>query len=108
VHTLILSTLSIALALGGAALTISPRTTRRRYQAGRQAALAAVPERARRRLWVPVPGEHCRYRLTVVIGQADGRLRVISAPVTIARLGPVAAPGGTVFTPPYPWPRWTT
>jgi KaiC/GvpD/RAD55 family RecA-like ATPase len=44
------------------------------------------PERGSGGLSVPVPGgRRRRYRLVILIGQSDGRLSVIRAPVTIER-----------------------
>lgn len=71
--------------------TTGSRTTRRRYQAARHEVVAAVPDDAISRICVPVPGTRSRYRLVVVIGQSDGRLRIISAPVTIALPGATTA-----------------
>jgi hypothetical protein len=70
---------------GRARATVAYRTTKPRYQAGKQATVAAVPGGALSRLSVPVPDTHRRYRLEIMIGQPDRRLQVISAPVTIAR-----------------------
>jgi hypothetical protein len=43
-----------------------------------------------------------------VIGQADGRLRVIGAPVTIEWPGAITAAGGTMRPLLFPWPRRMT
>jgi hypothetical protein len=59
------------------------RTARRCYHASRQTVVAAVPDGEISRLWVSVPGARRRYRLVAVIGQPDGRLCVISTPVTV-------------------------
>jgi hypothetical protein len=85
--------------------TVVYRTTRPRYQAGQQALVAAVPEGQIDRLSVPVAnsGTRRRHRLVITIGQPDGRLQVVSAPVTIApSSGSVARPG-TRFPIPFPW-----
>lgn len=70
----------------GRRITIADRTTRPRYLASAQAAVAAVPGGETDRLSVPVPGARAgrRWRLVVMIGQPDCRLQVISAPVAIA------------------------
>jgi hypothetical protein len=67
-----------------------------------------VPAEAISRLWVPVPGNRPRYRLVAVIGQADGRLRVIGAPVTIEWPGAITAAGDTMRPLLFPWPRRMT
>jgi hypothetical protein len=59
------------------------RTSRRRYQPTRQAAIAAFSAGAIGELSVPVPDSR-RYRLVIVIGQQDGRLCVHSAPLRVA------------------------
>ena len=82
------------------------RTARRRYHASRQTVVAAVPDGAVNRLSVPVPGRGSRYRLVAVIGQPDGRLCVISAPVRIPwPSGPIASQV-SVRPALFPWQRW--
>jgi hypothetical protein len=82
------------------------RTTRRCYHAGRHAVVAAVRDGAISRLSVPVPGARRRYRLVAVIGQPDGRLCVISAPVTIPWPDVAFAAQVTMRQALFPWQRW--
>jgi hypothetical protein len=82
------------------------RTARRCYHASRQTAVAAVPDRAISRLWVPVPGPRRRYRLVAVIGQPDGRLCVVSTPVTIPWPDVAVATQVTTRQAVFPWQRW--
>lgn len=67
-------------------ITVAERTTRPRYLASAQAAVAAVPGGETDRLSVPVPRARARrrWRLVIMIGQPDYRLQVISAPVAVA------------------------
>jgi hypothetical protein len=100
----------------GMRATVPSRTTRRRYRADRQVTVGAVPPRSIGRLTTPVPVRPCR--LAVVIGQPDGRLRVVNVPVAVRRdtrrqraaarqRGVRGGPGAT--TPPssfsFLWPR---
>jgi hypothetical protein len=94
----------------GTRTTVPFRTTRRRYRADRQTAVGAVPPRSVTRLSVLIPIRRCG--LAAVIGQPDGRLRVISMPVNHRRLtvrqdGAHGGPGTTAPPPPFPflWPR---
>jgi hypothetical protein len=34
---------------------------------------------------VPVPSDHPRYCIVIMLGQSDGRLQVIKAPVSVER-----------------------
>jgi hypothetical protein len=65
---------------------VASRTTRRRYRADRQATIGVVAARSVTRLSMLIP-VHRRCRVAVAIGQPDGRLRVISVPVS-HRTGP--------------------
>jgi hypothetical protein len=82
------------------------RTSRRCYHASRQTAVAAVPDGTISRLWVPVPGSRRRYRLVAVIGQPDGRLCVVSTPVTIPWPDVAFATQLTARQALFPWQRW--
>ena len=82
------------------------RTARRCYHASRQTVVAAVPGGQISRLSVPVPGAGRRYRLVAVIGQPDGRLCVISTPVTIPWPGAVSATQLTTRQAVFSWQRW--
>jgi hypothetical protein len=68
---------------GRSRTSVARRTSRRRYQPSRQAVISAVPEGAVGRLSIPVPDGRARrrHRLVLLIGQADGRLSVVSTPV---------------------------
>jgi hypothetical protein len=81
--------------------TVPRRTSRPRYQPTSQTAVAAVSPGTTGGLSVPVRDSR-RYRLVVIIGQADGRLCVTSSPFRVIRLGG-AAPAGS-GTPPLPLP----
>lgn len=87
---------------GSRTRTTTPyRTTRRRYRAGEQATVAAVPPRSVSRLSVHVAaGRRCR--VVVVAGQPDGRLQVISVPVSGKPTA--SASSGTGLLRP-PWTR---
>jgi hypothetical protein len=85
----------------GMRATVPSRTTRRRYRADQQVTVGAVPPRSISRLSALIPARPCH--LAVVIGQPDGRLRVVSVPVTVRRhpvrqRGTRGGPGTT--TPP--------
>jgi len=69
-------------------ITVDGRTTRPRYLASAQAAVAAVPGGETGRLSVPITCAR-RCRLVIMIGQSDGRLQVISAPVAVAPRSPL-------------------
>ena len=70
---------------GRSRTSVAQRTSGRRYQPSRQAAVAAVPEGEVGRLSVLVPDGRAwrRYRVVLLIGQPDGRLSVISTSVCI-------------------------
>jgi hypothetical protein len=70
---------------GRSRTSVARRTSGRRYQPSRQAAVAAVPAGEAGQLSVLVPDGRARrrYRLVLMIGQPDGRLSVISTPVCI-------------------------
>ena len=65
----------------GIRTTVPSRTTQRRYRADRQDTIGVVPPQSVSRLSMLIPAQ-LRCRVAVVIGQADGRLRVISVPVS--------------------------
>jgi hypothetical protein len=65
----------------GMRTTVSSLTTQRRYRADRQDTIGVVPARSVSRLSMLIP-VRLRCRVAVVIGQADGRLRVVSVPVS--------------------------
>jgi hypothetical protein len=69
----------------GPRTTVPYRTNRRRYRADRQAAVGVVPPESASRLLVLLPTGR-RYRLAVIVERSDGRLRVISVPVTVDRV----------------------
>lgn len=64
---------------------VPSRTTRRRYRADRQATVGIVPPGMLSQMSLFVPARRL-CRLAIVIGQPDGRLRVISVPVIVRRL----------------------
>jgi hypothetical protein len=70
---------------GDLTVRVPRRTARRRYLAGAQDTVGAVPARGQAGFRLTArgagPGARRRYRLTAVVGQAGGRLRVISVPV---------------------------
>jgi len=86
--------------------TAARRTSRPRYHASRHAVVAAVPDGAITRLSVPVPAHRRRYRLVAVIGQLDGRLCVVSVPVTIPWSDLAAVSYVTTRQQLFPWQRW--
>jgi len=69
----------------GLTVRVPRRTARRRYLAGAQDTVGVVPAggQAEFRMAAPAPLARTgrRYRLTAVVGQAGGRLRVIGVPV---------------------------
>jgi hypothetical protein len=92
---------------GGRTRTAAARRTgRRRYHASRHTVVAAVPGGAISRLSIPVPDRRRRYRLVAVIGQLDGRLCVVSVPVTIPWPSVAVVPHATARQQPFPWQRW--
>lgn len=66
-------------------MTVARRTARPHYQPDRQTTVAVVPAESVSLVAVPVPSDHPRYRLAIMLGQSDGRLHVIKAPVTVER-----------------------
>jgi hypothetical protein len=78
---------------GGLTVRVPRRTARRKYLAGAQDTVGVVPARGQARFRLTArgggPAVRRRYRLTAVVGQAGGRLRVISVPVV--RQGPAEA-----------------
>jgi hypothetical protein len=84
----VLAGLSLRRALlpgGWKTVSVARRTTRPHYQPDRQATVAVVPPESVSLVSVLVPSDHPRYRLAIMLGQSDGRLHVIRAPVTIER-----------------------
>jgi hypothetical protein len=67
---------------GTLAVRVPWRTAGRRYLAGEQDTVGVVPPREQAVFQVPVRAAGRRYRLTAVIGQSGGRLRVLTVPVT--------------------------
>ena len=65
----------------GGRVTVPRRTARRGLRAGRHATVGVVPADGTVRFRVPVEAPGRRYWLTVVAGQAAGRLRVHQIPV---------------------------
>jgi hypothetical protein len=74
---------------GGMTVTVPRWTASRRYRAGSHATVGVVPVDAATQFIVPVPAGSGRYLLTVVVGQAGGRLRVYRL-----SLGPAVARSG--------------
>jgi hypothetical protein len=70
--------------LAGMAVSVPRRTGRRRFRPGSLAVVGVVGAGAEASFAVPVPSRAGRYRLTAVIGQAGGRLRVFRTPVSPA------------------------
>jgi hypothetical protein len=69
---------------GGLTVRVPRRTARRKYLAGQQDTVGVVPARGQAGFRLEArggPAARRRYRLTAVVGQAGGRLRVISVPV---------------------------
>jgi len=66
----------------GGTVRVPRRTARRRFRAPRHEVVGVVPAGAQARFAVPGGAAARRYLLTVVIGQAGGRLRVFRLPVT--------------------------
>ncbi len=73
---------------GGLAVSVPARTTRASLRPGRQDVLGVAEAGARARWSVPAPRPGRRCRLTVVAGQAGGRLRVIRLPVPATPAAP--------------------
>jgi hypothetical protein len=76
----------------GMTVSVPRRTGRRRFRPGSQAVVGVIEAGAAASFGVPVPARARRYRLTAVIGQASGRLRVFRVPVSpeSAAAGPPA------------------
>jgi hypothetical protein len=70
---------------GWASVSVPRRTTRRRFRAVEQDVVGVVPAGGTARFTVPVLSHGRGYRLTAVIGQGAGRLRVFRMPVTDRR-----------------------
>jgi hypothetical protein len=66
----------------GMTVSVPRRTGRRRFRPGSQAVVGVIEAGAEANFGVPVPTRAGRYRLTAVIGQAGGRLRVFRLPVS--------------------------
>jgi hypothetical protein len=81
---------------------IARRTDRRRYRAGRQAAIGIVPAEGDSALPVRFDAIPGRYRVVAVIGQSDHRLRVISMPFVIQPEGDTPL-NCAALTDPFPW-----
>jgi hypothetical protein len=68
----------------GMTVSVPQRTGRRRFRPGSHAVVGVIEAGAAASFGVPVPvpARAGRYRLTAVIGQAGGRLRVFRVPVS--------------------------
>jgi hypothetical protein len=77
----------------GLTVRVPRRTARRKFLAGEQDTVGVVPAGAQAEFRLTAPAllarTGCRYRLTAVVGQAGGRLRVIGVPVVSG--GPAGA-----------------
>ena len=65
----------------GMTVRVPRRTARRKFRAGAHETVGVVPAGSWAEFRVPVRAPARRYRLTAVIGQAGGRLRVFRVPV---------------------------
>ena len=65
----------------GLTVRVPRRTARRKFLAGAQDTVGVVPARGQAEFRVTARAAGRRYRLTAVVGQAGGRLRVIGVPV---------------------------
>ena len=65
----------------GMTVRVPRRTARRRFRAGVHGTVGVVPATSQAEFRVPVAAPARRYRLTAVVGQAGGRLRVVRIPV---------------------------
>jgi hypothetical protein len=74
------------LTAGALSVRVPWRTGGRRYRAGGQDTVGVVPGWESAIFRVPVRGGGRRYRLTAVIGQSEGRLRVLTIPVTVTEM----------------------
>jgi hypothetical protein len=66
----------------GASVSVPGRTARRRFRAGVHDVVGVVPAGGTAEFTVPAPRHARTYRLTAMIGQGAGRLRVFRMPVT--------------------------
>jgi hypothetical protein len=66
----------------GASVSVPGRTARRRFRAGVHDVVGVVPAGGTAEFTVPALGHARAYRLTAMIGQSAGRLRVFRMPVT--------------------------
>jgi hypothetical protein len=66
----------------GASVSVPGRTARRRFRAGVHDVVGVVPAAGTAEFTVPALRHVRAYRLTVMIGQGAGRLRVFRMPVT--------------------------
>ena len=66
----------------GPSVSVPLRTTRLRFRATAQDVIGVVPPAGTAEFTVPALSHAPRYRLTAVIGQGAGRLRVFRIPVT--------------------------
>jgi hypothetical protein len=74
------------LTLGSLTVRVPWRTRARRYRAGWQDTVGVVPGWESAIFRVPVRGGGRHHRLTAVIGQSEGRLRVLTIPVTVTEM----------------------
>jgi len=65
----------------GMTVRVPRRTARRKFRAGTHETVGVVPAASRAEFRLPVAAPARRYRLTAVLGQAGGRLRVVRIPV---------------------------
>src|SRR6185437_3783386 len=65
----------------GMTVRVPRRTARRKFRAGAHETVGVVPAASRAEFRLPVAAPARRYRLTAVLGQAGGRLRVVRIPV---------------------------
>jgi hypothetical protein len=67
--------------LDAGTVRVPRRTARRKFRAGAHETVGVVPAASRAEFRLPVAAPARRYRLTAVLGQAGGRLRVVRIPV---------------------------
>ncbi|HYY20098.1 MAG TPA: hypothetical protein VE864_14770 [Streptosporangiaceae bacterium] len=65
----------------GMTVRVPRRTARRKFRAGAHKTVGVVPAASQAEFRLPVAAPARRYRLTAVVGQAGGRLRVVRIPV---------------------------
>jgi hypothetical protein len=70
-----------AIADAGMTVRVPRRTARRKFLAGAHETVGVVPATSQAEFRLPVTAPARRYRLTAVVGQAGGRLRVVRIPV---------------------------